>query len=68
LEKLRGKRVAVIGHFRDLERIAAVCHLSILERRPEPGDLPDTACEFVLPEQEVVIMTATTLINKTLHA
>jgi hypothetical protein len=66
LDELRGKRVAVIGHFRDLERIAAVCDLSILERHPEPGDLPDTACEFVLPEQEVVIMTATTLINKTL--
>jgi uncharacterized protein (DUF4213/DUF364 family) len=66
LEELRGKRVAVIGHFRDLHRVAAVCDLSILERRPEPGDLPDAACEFVLPEKEVVILTATTLINKTL--
>jgi uncharacterized protein (DUF4213/DUF364 family) len=66
LKELRGKKVAVIGHFRDLERIAAVCDLTILERRPEPGDLPDIACEFVLPKQQVVIMTATTLINKTL--
>jgi hypothetical protein len=66
LEELRGKRVAVIGHFYNLERIAGVCDLSILERRPEPGDWPDPACEYILPEQDVVIMTATTLINKTM--
>jgi len=66
LEELRGKRVAVVGHFYNLERVAAVCDLSILERRPEPGDLPDPACEYILPEQDVVIMTATTLINKTM--
>jgi len=66
LEELRGKRVAVIGHFYNLERVAAVCNLSILERRPEPGDFPDPACEYILPEQDVVIMTATTLINKTM--
>lgn len=46
LEELRGKRVAVIGHFRDLECIGAVCDLTILERYPEPGDLPDMACEY----------------------
>ncbi len=66
LEELRGQRVAVVGHFYNLERVAAVCDLSILERRPGPGDLPDPACEYILPEQDVVIMTATTLINKTM--
>jgi hypothetical protein len=66
LEELRGKRVAVIGHFYDMERVAAVCDLSILERKPQKGDWPDPACEYILPEQEVVIITATTLINKTL--
>jgi len=66
LDELRGKRVAVIGHFYNLERVAAVCDLSILERKPEPGDLPDPACEYILPRQDVVIMTATTLINKTM--
>jgi uncharacterized protein (DUF4213/DUF364 family) len=66
LDRLRGKRVAVIGHFYNLERVAAVCNLSILERKQEPGDFPDPACEYILPEQEFVIMTATTLINKTM--
>ena len=28
--------------------------------------MPDPACEYILSEQDVVIMTATTLINKTM--
>lgn len=65
-DELRGKRVAVIGHFHGLEALASICTLSILERRPQPGDFPDPACEYILGEQDVVIMTATTLINKTM--
>lgn len=65
-DELRGKRVAVIGHFHNLERLAGICELSILERKPHAGDLPDPACEYILGEQDVVIMTATTLINKTM--
>lgn len=65
-EEITGKKVAVIGHFRDLEPLASICQLSILERRPLFGDYPDPACEYILPEQEYVFITATTLINKTL--
>jgi hypothetical protein len=65
-EELRGKRVAVVGHFMNLEQLAPICELTILERRPQPGDRPDPACEYILGEQDVVIMTATTLINKTM--
>ncbi len=66
LNELRGKRIAVIGHFHNLERLSGICELSVLERKPQPGDLPDPACEYILGEQDVVIMTATTLINKTM--
>lgn len=62
----RGAKVAVVGHFRNLERVADVCDLTILERRPGAGDTPDTACETVLPQADWVFITATTLINKTL--
>jgi uncharacterized protein len=65
-EDLKGKRVAVVGHFHGLEKLASVCRLSILERRPQTGDYPDPACEYILGDQDVVIMTATTLINKTM--
>ena len=66
LGEFRGRKVAVVGHFRNLERVQAVCDLSILERLPQPGDFPDPACEWILPEQDYVVITATTLINKTL--
>lgn len=65
-EEIKGRRVAVIGHFPGLEAMASDCQLSILERRPRPGDLPDPACEYVLPEQDYVFITGTTLTNKTL--
>jgi len=65
-DMLRGKRVAVDGHFPDLDALGAVCQLTILERSPGEGDLPDPACEFVLPGQDHIFITATALINKTL--
>lgn len=65
-DDLRGKRVAVVGHFRNIERLKDICELSILERKPQEGDLPDPACEYILHDQDFVIMTATTLINKTM--
>lgn len=65
-EQVRGRKVAVIGHFPDLGVLADVCTLSILERRPQEGDFPDPACEYILPGQDYVFITATTLVNKTL--
>jgi uncharacterized protein (DUF4213/DUF364 family) len=62
----RGGKVAVIGHFHNLEEFAESCTLSILERNPSGSDFPDPACEFILPEQDLVIITGTSLTNKTL--
>lgn len=64
-EQVKGKKVTVVGHFPDLDPLARNCKLTILERRPRNGDLPDPACEYILPEQDYVFITATTLINKT---
>ena len=66
LPRVVGKRVAVIGHFHGLDEIAKVCSLTILERRPQPGDSPDPACEVILPEADFVFITGVTLINKTI--
>jgi uncharacterized protein (DUF4213/DUF364 family) len=63
----RGKKVAIIGHFRMLERsLLDISEVSILERRPEPGDYPDSACEYILPEQDLVFITGSAFTNKTL--
>jgi uncharacterized protein len=66
LEEIAGKKVAVIGHFPGLETVAGICRLTILERNPLDGDLPDFAGEYVLPEQDYVFITGTTITNKTL--
>ncbi len=66
LQQTQGKKVTVIGHFPYLKKLRAQCELSILERQPQPGDLPDTAAEYILPEQDFVYITGTTFINKTI--
>lgn len=63
---LSTRKVAVIGHFPGLDDYAADHDLIILERRPEDRDLPDSACEYVLADRELVFITATTIANKTL--
>lgn len=66
-EAVRGKDAAIIGHFINLERfLTEAAHISVLERKPEPGDLPDSACEYVLPEQDFVFITGSAFVNKTL--
>jgi len=66
LPRMKGRKVAVIGHFFGMDEVAKSCDLTILERKPGRGDTPDPACEVVLPEAEFVIITGTTMINKTL--
>lgn len=61
-----GKKVTVVGHFPLIERLADECELTILERVPQPGDLPDPACEYVIPHQDYTFITGITLTNKTL--
>ncbi len=66
-DKCIGKKVAVIGHFQYLEkRLQGLCDLYVLERRPSEGDYPDPACEYLLPEMDVVFITGCTLTNKTM--
>lgn len=63
--QLEGRRVVVVGHYPGIERYADRMALSILERQPAPGDLPDPACEFIIPEADWVFLTASSLPNKT---
>ena len=67
MDALAGKKVAVIGHFPYIEkRLGGICRLSVLEREPEGADYLDSACEYLLPEQDYVFITGMTLTNKTL--
>jgi len=66
LPDIKGKKVAVIGHFPNIDSLKSICQLSILERMPQEFDFPDPACEYILPEQELVFITGTAFINKTM--
>jgi len=62
-----GKKVAAVGHFQAVDRLyGPCCELTIFEREPRPGDLPDTAEEYLLPEMDLVFITGMALTNKTL--
>ena len=64
LDDVTGKKVAVIGHFPDMKAAAERCELTVLERSPQEGDLPDFAAEYVLPEQDFVFITGLTVTNR----
>lgn len=59
-------RVVVVGHFPHVARIAEYAQLTVLERRcTDALDVPDPACEYVLPQADYAFITGVTLINKT---
>jgi hypothetical protein len=63
-----GRRLAVVGHFPNLEAIRAGATESwVLELRPSGDDLPATAAPEVLPRADVVGITGSTLANGTLE-
>lgn len=64
---LRGKKIGVVGHLNMPVSVYEQAEsVRILERNPRPGDYPDSACDWLIPQCDVVIMTASTLVNKTL--
>ncbi len=64
---LAGKTVTVVGRFPINKEIAqAAGRAYLLEMEPQEGELPASACEEVLPVSDIVVISATALINKTL--
>ena len=65
-EQVRGARVAVIGHYPGLENLFSDVEYQCIERKPQPGDLPESVAEHVLPYVDWVFITASSIANKTL--
>lgn len=68
---LEGKTVGFVGHLLHHSGITeqlvqAAKQIRIMEREPKPGDYPDSACEYLLPECDVVVITGSAAVNKTL--
>ena len=68
---MQGRTVGMIGRMighdnMTEESFAAVKKLYIMDREEKPGALPDSAAEFCLPLCDLVIITGSAAINKTL--
>lgn len=62
---LKGQRVVVVGRYPGIEKYQHSFDLTVLERHPGEHDLPDSACEFLLPQADWVFLTASSIVNKT---
>lgn len=65
-DAVAGKVAAIIGHFPFARPVLwKAADIQILERFPQPGDYPDTACEYLLPEADYVFISSSSFVNKT---
>lgn len=63
----KDKNVAVIGHFPFVEKIGSQFkNFWVLEKNPGPMDIHENLKDEILPQADIVALTATTLLNNTL--
>jgi len=62
----RKNKIVIVGHFPDknIDTLREIGDVQILERSQQKGDFPDTAAEYLLPKADIVLMSGTTIINK----
>lgn len=62
----KGRNLAVVGHFPFIDRIKAnLRNCWVIEQNPYGDDIPEEKAADYIPRADVVVITATTLINKT---
>ena len=61
-----GKTVVMVGHFPYVPELRPrVGKLIVLEQNPQEGDLPASAASEIVPQADVLAITAMTLLNRT---
>lgn len=64
---LSGAKIALIGHLTITKEMKHQADkIYTIEKNPQPGDFPDSACDYILPQCDIVIITGSAIINKTL--
>ena len=68
VERGRGKKVAIVGHFPFVAKLSEVVkELWVIERQPQPGDFAENQAENLIPRAEVVGITGTAFTNHTIE-
>ena len=63
-----GKNIAIVGHFPWIPQLGKIAKkLWVIEQRPREGDLPAEVVEEILPQADVVGLTATSFTNHTIE-
>jgi uncharacterized protein (DUF4213/DUF364 family) len=63
-----GKRLVVVGHFPFVDRLREHGQqLTVIERQPLPGDMPESQAAALLPEAEIVAITGMAWVNHSLE-
>jgi uncharacterized protein (DUF4213/DUF364 family) len=67
MEKGKGKRIAVVGHFPFIPKIReSGKELWVIEKNPKEGDFGEAEADNLIPQADVVAITGTALTNHTL--
>ena len=67
VEKGKGKRIAVVGHFPFIPRVRKYSKdVWVIEKNPKEGDLGEAEADHLIPQADVVAITGTSLTNHTL--
>ena len=67
VEKGKGKRIAVVGHFPFIPRLRKYSKdVWVIEKNPKEGDFGEAEADQLIPQANVVAITGTALTNHTL--
>ena len=68
MKRGRGKNVSIVGHFPFVDDIRKVtANLWVMEKWQREGDYPAEAAEKFLPISDIVVISSTTLVNRTIE-
>ena len=68
MEKGRGKKIAIVGHFPFISRVREYSEeLWVIEKNPKRGDFKESEGKNLIPRADVVAITGTALTNHTME-
>jgi len=68
LEKGKGKRIAIVGHFPFISKVRETAKkLWVIEKNPKEGDFIEADADNLIPRADIVAITGTTITNHTIE-